>query len=59
MSDSRYYQEQVAKIENGGLFTRQRCTEITKFFDSYTGNCSNSTMTIRTTFYKPSQLEKC
>jgi len=30
MSDSRYYQDQVAKIENGGLFSRERCTELTK-----------------------------
>lgn len=30
MADSRYYQDQVAKIDNGGLFTRERCRELTR-----------------------------
>lgn len=31
ISDSRYYQDQVAKIDNGGLFGKERCRELTKY----------------------------
>lgn len=31
LGDSRYYQDQVVKIENGGLFSKERCNELTKY----------------------------
>jgi hypothetical protein len=31
LGDSRYYQDQVAKIENGGLFNKDKCTDLTKY----------------------------
>lgn len=30
LGDSRYYQDQVVKIENGGLFSKERCAELTR-----------------------------
>jgi len=49
MADSRYYQDQVAKIENGGLFSREHCTELTKYQFIKLDNCLKCMMRIETT----------
>ena len=46
MGESRHYEDPVAKIENGGLFNRERCRNLTtyicceysKLFEMYDDN---------------------
>lgn len=59
LGDSRYYQEQVAKIENGGLFNRERCTQLTKYPITQIDNCLKCTMTTKMESYRPSPQAKC
>lgn len=35
MADSRHYEDPVAKIDNGGLFSRERCRQLTQYLSLY------------------------
>ena len=48
MGDSRRYEDPVSKIDNGGLFSRERCHQLTQYplFDP--DNCSRCTTITKT-----------
>lgn len=59
LGDSHYYQDQVVKIENGGLFNKERCTELTRYMYHHIGNYLKCTMITKTECCRPSLLARC
>ena len=59
MADSRHYEDPVAKIDNGGLFSRERCRQLTQYLSPYIDSSSTCTTTTRTAFSKQSQPVRC
>lgn len=52
-------EDQVAKIENGGLFSESRCKKLTQYILSYAGKCSKCMMIIKMECCKLSLQARC
>lgn len=61
LDSSRIYslKDEVVKIDNGGLFSQERCRNLAKYFFNKSGKCLIFTMTIKMESSKLSQLVKC